>query len=512
LKQLLLLFFIVSSAHCFSQEKKIHILNSEQTYKNVIKYPGAVVLNGNVKVSHEGILLDCDKALYYQKSNLIHAYGNVVINQGDTIRQTSAYTNYNGDTKKAVSWGDVVLTDPSIVIKTDTLHFDRVKQEMFYNCNATITDANNSLKSKNGRYFSEIKKFKATTNVVVSNPENKLESNNLDYFTESGQAYFYGPSTITTKESVSYGERGFYDTKIEISRLIKNAKIHYNNRIIEGDSIYSNKAKGFASSTGNTVITDTINKSIIKGGYAEFYQFKDSVLVLKKPVAITLVEKDSMFIHGDTLLITGKPDERIVRAFHHVKFFKPDMSGKCDSLHSNQKLGLTKLFKSPVIWSGENQITGDSIHLLSDTKTQKLDSIFIKKNAFIIQKDSIGYSQIKGKNMFGKFYENKLKTLLAKGNGEVVNYARNEEKELIAIMKMSCSNILFTLNENTVDNIKFLKMPDGKTYPPSKFPPKEEKLEGFIWRETERPITKDDIFIHDEVTKALPLDGIYSKD
>lgn len=358
MKQFVQLLFFVFTSLCFSQEKKIHILNSEQTYKNTVKYPGAIVLNGNVKVSHEGVILDCDKALYYQSSNLIHAYGNVIINQGDTIRQTSKYTNYSGDTKKAVSWGDVVLTDPSMVIKTDTLHFDREKQEMFYNCNATITDANNKLTSKNGRYYSELKKFKATTNVIVSNPENKLESNNLDYFTETGQAYFYGPSTITTTESVAYAERGFYDTKIGVSRLIKRAKVHYNNRIIEGDSIYSDKNIGFASSTGNTVITDTINNSTIKGGYAEFYQFKDSVLVLKKPVAITLVEKDSMYIHGDTLLITGKPEERIVRAYHHVKFFKPDMSGKCDSLHSNQKSGLTKLFKSPIIWSGENQITG----------------------------------------------------------------------------------------------------------------------------------------------------------
>mgnify|MGYP000235842761 CR=1 FL=1 len=512
MKHLFFYFFLFLTFFGFSQEKKIHILNSEQTYKNVIKYPGAIVLNGKVKVSHEGIILDCDKALYYQKTNLIHAYGNVVINQGDTIRQTSAYTNYNGNTKKAVSWGDVVLTDPSMIIKTDTLHFDREKQEMFYNCYATITDANNNLKSKNGRYYSTIKKFKATTNVVVSNPDNKLESNNLDYFTETGQAYFYGPSTITTKESVAYGERGFYDTNAGISTLIKNSKVNYNNRIIEGDSIYSDKERGFASSSGNTIITDTINKSTIKGGYAEFYQFKDSVLVLKKPVAITLVEKDSMYIHGDTLLITGKPEERIVRAFHHVKFFKPDMSGKCDSLHSNQKIGLTKLFKSPVIWSGENQITGDSIHLLSNTETKKMDSIFIKKNAFIIQKDSAGYSQIKGKNMYGKFIDNKLKTLLAKGNGEVINYARNEEKVLIAIMKMSCSNILFNLNENTVDDIKFLKMPDGKTYPPSQFPPKEEKLEGFIWRESEKPLTKDDIFIHDEITKPKPKESIFSKD
>ncbi|WP_243739387.1 OstA-like protein [Flavicella sediminum] len=501
------ILFFISFITClgFSQNKKIKILNSEQTYKDEARYPRAVILNGAVKISHDGAIMTCNKALLYSSQNLLHAYGEVKVNQGDTIKQSSDYMNYNGNTKKAISWGNVVLTDPSIKIETDTLHFDRELQEMYYNCNAKITDVNNKLTSKNGTYYTEQKKFTATTNVVVSNPENKLVSGHLDYYTESGQTYFYGPSTITTKESVAYGERGFYDTKIGISRLMKNAKINYDNRIIEGDSIFSNKEKGFASSTGNTIVTDTINNMIIKGGYAEFHRLKDSVLVLKRPVAISIVEKDSTFIHGDTLLITGKPEDRIVRAYHHVKIFKSDLQGKCDSLHTKQSIGLTKMFKNPILWSGENQITGDSIHLLSNSKTNQLDSLFIKTNAFIIQKDSVGYNQIKGKNMYGKFVDNKLKTLLAKGNGQVVNYARDEMKKLIAIMKMSCSNILFELDENAVKNIKFLNMPDGKTYPPSQFPVTEEKLKGFIWRANEKPLTKEDIFIHDDEVSSQDL-------
>jgi len=503
LKHFLFLFALFLSSLGYSQTKKIKILNSEQTSTNNTLYPGAIILNGDVIVSHEGILMKCNKARYYQVTNLLHAYGNVRINQGDTITQTSTYVRYDGNSLKAISWGKVVVTDPTMQLKTDTLHFDRTKQEMHYNCYGTITDDTNNLRSKNGTYYTKLKKFTATTSVVVKNPENNLISGHLDYYTENGQVYFYGPSTITTKESIAFAERGFYDTKSGISRLIKNSKINYNNRIIEGDSIYSDKDKGFATSTGNTIVTDTINNMIIKGGYAEFYQFKDSVFIIKKPVAISIVEKDSMYIHGDTLLITGKPEQRIIRAYHNVKFFKTDLSGKCDSLHSNQKSGLTKLFKNPVLWSGENQITGDSIHLLSNVKTSKLDSLFIKKNAFIIQKDSAGYSQIKGRNMFGKFVDNKLKTLLAKGNGEVINYARDENQILIAILKMKCSNILFELNDNQIENIRFLKSPEGKTYPPSKFPITETKLEGFIWRENEKPLRKEDIFIHDE-TSILP--------
>lgn len=480
-----------------AQSKKIKIINAEQTYKNQTKYPGAIILNGNVKVSHEGAVMDCNKALYYQNKNILHAYGDVVINQGDTITQTCSYTNYNGNTQKIISWGKVVLRDPSMKLKTDTLHFDRVTQKMTYDCYATITDDTNQLDSKNGVYSTVEKKFTATTNVVVKNPENKLESNHLDYYTETGQTYFYGPSTITTKESTAFAEKGFYDTKIGISRLTKKARINYDNRVIEGDSIFSDKEKGFASSTGNIVLTDTINNTIIKGGYAEFYRFKDSVFVVKRAVAISTTELDSLYVHGDTLLITGKAEERIIRAFHHVKFFKTDLRGKCDSLHTNQKTGITKMFKEPIVWSGESQITGDSIHLTSSKITNKLDSLFIKRNAFIIQKDSAGYSQIKGKNMYGKFVNNQMNSLLTVGNGQVINYARDENKILIAILNMVCSNILFEFKENKIETIQFLKMPEGKTYPPSKFPKELEYLDGFIWRENEKPLTKEDIFIHD---------------
>lgn len=497
LRFLFIVLFSLSYAH--GQERKIKILNAEQTYKNQKKYPGAIILNGAVKVSHQGATLTCNKALFYTKKNLIHAYGEVIVKQGDTITQTSSYTNYNGNTKKLISWGNVVLKDPSMQLETDTLHFDRVKQEITYDCFAKITDDTNQLDSKNGRYSTTKKKFTATTNVIVQNPENKLESDHLDYFTESGQTYFYGPSKITTKESIATANKGFHDTQIGISQLIDHAKIYYSNRIIEGDSIFSDKNEGFASSSGNVIVTDTINQSILKGGYAEFFKNKDSVFVVKRALAISTAEKDSLFIHGDTLLLTGKPDERIIRAYHRVKFFKSDLRGKCDSLQTNQKTGITKMFKHPVIWSGENQITGDSIHLTSNVKTNKLDSLFIKKNAFIIQKDSIGYSQIKGINMYGKFVDNQLCSLLAKGNGEVINYARDEEKKLIAILNMICSNILFNLENNSIQTIQFLMKPEGKTYPPSKYPKEKKFLKGFVWREKEKPLTKEDIYINEPV-------------
>jgi hypothetical protein len=164
-----------------------------------------------------------------------------------------------------------------------------------------------------------------------------------------------------------------------------------------------------------------------------------------------------------------------------------------------EKTGLTKLLVNPVMWTQGNQITGDTIHLISNPKTEQLDSLKILDNAFMVQKDSAGFSQLKGKNMYGKFVNNALKTLDVVGNSEVVFYVRNDLQQLIGITRMKSSrNIFITLANNEIETIDFIEKPEGKTYPPSKLPENEKILKGFVWREKERPRNKEEIFIYDD--------------
>jgi lipopolysaccharide export system protein LptA len=511
LKRFFFLLLIIFTSISFSQEKRKIEYYAEQQEADEEKYPGATMLLGNVKMNHEGIDLTCQRALYYKKENFFKAIGNVFIKQGDTITQTSDYADYDANFKQALSWGNVVLKDPTMTLTTDTLQFDRINQKLYYKTYATIKDATNTLKSKVGNYYLENKKFIATTRVTVVNPEHNLVSDHLDYYTETGFTYLWGPSTITnTKNSNKiYCEKGFYDTKTDISHFVKNAKLYLKERTVEGDSLYYDKKKGFASATNNIRVIDTIQNFITKGNYAEIFELKDSLFIIKKAVAISIVEKDSMFIHGDTLLVTGKAKKRIVRTYHNVKIFKSDLQGKCDSIHTNQATGLTKMYRNPVIWSDKNQITGDTIYLKSNVDTEKLDSLKVFNNAFIISKDSLSiddFNQIKGRNMFGRFENNKLKSLLVKGNAESVYYNRNEETNIIeTITKEISSNIEFTFENGIVESIKYLTATEGKTYPPSMLLEDVKKLKDFIWRESEQPKKMEDIFIKDTDEKKAPI-------
>lgn len=507
MKRILFLFFFSLSFLSFSQGKKIKIIHSDFSEVNEEEHPEALILKGNVKISHEGATLDCNFALLYRDKNLFKAIGEVVIEQGDSIIQYSDFVNYNGNTKIAKSWGNVEANDKEMKLTTDTLYFDRKKQVLFYPNWGTIRDKKNTLKSIKGTYYTKTKKFEARTNVNVNNPENNLKTNNLDYYTDTRLAYLYGSSTVTNlKDSTKiYAERGFYNTNTNVSYFVKNSKLFLKDRTVFADSMYYDKNKGFASATNKIKVIDTLNNMVTKGNYAEIFEEKDSLFIVKKAVGITVKDNDSTYIHGDTIMVTGKPEKRIIRTFHNVKIFKSDLQGKCDSTYTSQITGLTKMYKTPVLWTGKSQITGDSIQILNNPKTEKLDSLFIYGNALMVQKDSISgkfFNQIKGRNMFGKFIENDLKTLLVKGNAESLYYNRNEDtQKLETITKQISSDIEFVLENNEIYETKYFKVPEGNTYPPSDFPKDLEKLNGFIWREDEQPKSKDDIFIKEKNSK-----------
>ncbi len=491
--------------------KKITIVYGGSFTKDETLRPGASIFSKDqkqVQFEHQGADLWCDYALLYQKENRLEAIGNVRLKQGDSILMTSGYIEYDGNSKLAKAYKEVRLTNSSMTLTTDTLYFDREKQESYYRDYGKIVDSANVLTSRVGRYYMIPEKYQFQDSVLIENPEYTMESSRLDYYTTSKNAYMYGPSTITGETYQLYCERGYYDTQAEQGYGIKNTEIHYSNRIIEGDSVYFDKAREFASATNNIKVTDTINQGIIRAHYAEVHRAKDSLFATRRAVSVSLMEQDSVYMHGDTLMVTGPPDARSLRAFRNAKFYKTDMSGKCDSIHFEERTGLTELIRNPVLWNLENQMTGDSIHLLSDMETDKLDSLKVINNAFIISEDTVGqrgFNQAKGKDLFGKFIENELKLVDLVRNTEVIYYMYDDDGALIGINKTKCSKIRLTLEQSDIEDITFITEPDGDITPEKDFPPNSKKLEGFIWRGDERIRSPEDIFDTDDNNLVLPV-------
>ncbi|MEP0264041.1 OstA-like protein [Dokdonia sp.] len=486
-------------AKAYTQERKEINITSDVSRINEAEYPGAFIMNkttNQVYIIHEGIEMWCDLAFHYKEENFVKALGNVKIKQGDSVSMRSHYAEYNGDTKFAFAAGNVWLKKDTTVVTTDTMYFDRIKQQSYYRTGGVVTSPNSEITSRIGRYYLEEDKISFISNVVVTNPEYVINSEQLDFYSETEHAYLYGPTTITSEASKVYCERGFYDTKNDYGYFVKNSRIDYDNRQVYGDSLYFDRTTNFASATNNIRVKDTLNKSLIKGHYAEVYRDKDSVFITQRAVAITEQEGDSIYVHGDKLIVTGKPENRIVRGYYNVRMFKSDMSGKCDSIHINQKTGLTQMIRRPVLWNEANQITGDSIHLVNNVVTEKLDSLKVFDNSFIVQKDSIsGYNQVKGQKLYGFFNkENQLDSVNILNNAESIVYMRQENGELQGIDKSKSASITILFRDKVIDETIKHKKISGNIWPESQFLQQQQTFDGFEWRGEERLLSKEDIF------------------
>ena len=537
-----ILFLLLTLTKAYGQEtKKIDIREAASFEIDENRFLNAKILKSNqdirVHLHHDGMDIWSDIAYFYETQNFFKAKGNVVVKQGDSLQLNSEYIEYSGTTKFAVAKHKVHLKNQESTLRTDSLYFDRKKQEAYYNILGEITSEETVIRSQSGTYFADDNKYEFITNVHVTDPSFMIHSERMDYYTELRHAYFYGATTINGESYNVKCNRGFFDSNLKKGYFQDRASIDYNLRNIEGDSIYFDDRIQYASASQNVQITDTIGNNVIRGQYGEIFKERDSAIVTRNPIAIKLVDKDSLFIHADTLLATGPAEERILTGYYGVRIFKTNLSGVSDSIHIDQKSGLIQLLRqpisdresqllsardmtkiNPVLWSAKTQMSGDLIHLLTDSTSNAIDSLKIFKNAIVAEQDSLNssqFNQMKGINLLGNFENNELKTIEIVKNAEMVYYLYDDTtQDLIGIDKAICSAMQLRMADNQIQSITFLTTPEGAVYPNEELPKDQQQLPGFYWRGDEMIRSKADLIINtvknDTVSKKTDAEEVLS--
>ena len=532
-----LLSFSQSTANVSGKE--IHIVHAGALkFANDIGN-GAQRLIGDVEFKHENALMFCDSAYLY-KDNSLDAFGHIHIKQGDSLNLYGDSLNYNGNTKKAIITHNVSVVKGDMQLTTEQLNYDIATSIGYYITPAHIVNKDNTLTSDQGYFFGKTNELTFKKNVVLTNPQFVINSDTMRYNTSSKITYFIGPTTIKSKENLIYCEDGWYDTYKDQSRFSKNSYIITKEQKMFGDSLYYDRKKGIGRAIKNVEIIDTAQNINIKGDYAIHYEIKDISLVTGEALLTQIYNKDTLYLHADTLKAVGnvkskkvdtknkaqiskekkkplvekkiiadntnntksdtafytqkdEPDSMKLFAYHKVKFFKKDLQGKCDSLIYTTVDSLMRLFGKPTLWSDENQLTADSIKLFTGSKSLK--SIELKGSAFIVsQEDSLRYNQIRGKYMKGNFKDNKLSIVNVIGNGQTIYFVK--EKEAIkAVNRADCTDLHVYMKNNKIDRITFITKPDATLFPIDKIDVKELKLKDFIWRAKDKPLSAKDIFI-----------------
>ena len=496
------------------KKRRIDIENADlYTYDEKIK-ANAERLIGNVRLRNNDILMYCDSAYSYRDTNMVDAFGNVHIIRGDTLNLYGNKLNYNGDTKLAKVRGNVKLIDKSITLTTEALDFDLANNIGYYDTGGKIVDTANVLTSIIGRYYSNDDLFYFRDSVVVVNKDFILRADTLKYNSATEVAYIVGPTTITgTKNaSVLYSEDGWYDTKKNISELYKASRITNKDMILEGDTLFYDRATGNGRGKHKVRLTDTTNKVVVQGKFGIYNEKSKNAFVTDSAMFMQYGEKDTLYMHADTL--STKPDTSMVKkdtsdiknndkkffmAYRHVRFYKTDMQGECDSLSYQMKDSTIYMFYDPVLWSKKDQMTADNIQYIS--RNPGPDIAKLEKNAFIVMsEDSIRFNQISGKIIVGQIFDNKLRNVDVNGNAQTLYYLK-ENNKYTGMNQLISSKIKIHLKENQIDSITFYPKPEGKSIPMNELTPSDTRLGGFVWRESERPISKDDLYPIDEKRK-----------
>jgi lipopolysaccharide export system protein LptA len=455
-------------------------------------------LRGNVIMQDEDVTMWCDSALFYPDKNQLIAFSKVHISQGDTLHLHGDYLFYNGRIQNAFVKGNVELINKDTHLYTDSIHYDVKNKIARYNDRGKIVNAENTLTSIIGIYYVSTDLFHFKDSVKIVNPDYVMKADTMDYNTVSKIAYFTGPTELIGDSLYMYCEKGWYDTQKDVTSVWKNAMIDNKKQIVHGDSLYFNDNTGFGESFNNVIIQDTVNDIAIEGNYAWYYKSPEKFLVTDRAVFIQISDKkDSLFLHADTISATTIMTDsmpkgyRLMKAYHHCKIYSEKLQAKCDSISYSFQDSVIRLYREPIIWAEENQLTADSMAVF--TKNQKTDRLELYNTAFIAsQVDTVRFDQTKGRSLIGHFRDNELYKININGNGEVVYYLL--DGDLVAGMDQSkCADIVVLLENGKPSQVIEYQNPEGTIDPP--LPAKAVRLEGFKWFDHLRPKKKDDIFI-----------------
>ena len=482
------------------QKTKVYLLHSDILRFNKEQNPDAQILVGNVRFRHDSAYMDCDSAYFYEARNSFEAFGNIKMQQGDTLFIYGDWLYYDGNSQIAMLRENVKMQNRNTILTTDSLNYDRVFNLGYFFDGGTLTDEENILTSDWGEYSPATKNAVFNYDVKLVNPKFTLTSDTLRYNSQTKIANIVGPSDIVSDQNHIYSELGFYNTTSGEAILLQRSVLTNQQRQLVGDSLFYNRNKGYGEAFRNVVMTDTENKNLLTGEYGFYDELKGNALVTDSALAINYSQNnDSLYMHGDTLrLITYNMNTdsvyRKTFVYHKVRIYKSDLQGVCDSLVFNSQDSCMTMYHDPIVWNGKQQLFGEEIRAYMNDSTIDWAHI-INKAMSIEQMDSVHYNQVSGKEIKAYFTGGDLRQVDVIGNVRLGYFpVDGKDSTLIGYITAESSLMNVYLLQRKVQKIKMTTQTDGVMYPMLQIPEDKLYLPSFAWFDYIRPLNKDDVF------------------
>lgn len=254
----------------------------------------AVVKQGNTTLSGDSIVLN-------QLTGVAEVFGNVHINDADTVNTYAQYVKYIGNERMAYLKKNVKLTDGKAVLNTNELEYNLATGIAKYSKGGKVVNGQTVLTSEDAVYYSDTKDVFFKNNVHLVDAKSDMVADSLRYNTFFREAYFISPTRIKTKDGVINTSSGTYNLDTGNAVFMDRTSFSDSTRFMSGDKIASDGKTGVIQIEGHGKLVDSVNSVTVLGGQILLDRNKNSFLATRKPVMILYRNNDSTYIAADTL-------------------------------------------------------------------------------------------------------------------------------------------------------------------------------------------------------------------
>ncbi len=256
---------------------------------------GAIVNQGKTKFYADSVVLNND-------TRNMEAFGNIHINDGDTVQIYSQYLRYSGLAKIGYLNKDVRLQGRNGTLFTSELDYNFETSIGNYYKGGKVVNGKNVITSKEGTYYADTKDVYFKKDVKMNGPKNHISADSLVYNMDNAGLTFISDTYIQNDEVKINTSQGNYDTKSGNAFFSSRSVVKDSSgRIYTANTMALDGKSGNAQLEGNGVIIDSANGFILLGNQIFLNRKNNSFLATRKPLLIIKQKHDSTYVAADTI-------------------------------------------------------------------------------------------------------------------------------------------------------------------------------------------------------------------
>lgn len=487
-----------------NQKGKVFLEHANTLSYDQVRDSNEQVLVGDVQLRKGGMFMYCDSARFNEATGSLDAFGNVRMEQGDTLFVYGDMLFYDGVTELAELRGDygtpVRLINRDVKLVTDVFFYDMRQDVGFYETGGTLTDKQNKLTSYQGYYYPATKDAFFYLDVVLTGPRQNdtlhMYTDSLTYNTQTAVAQLMCPTLITNKDGEINSSSGFYETQTGIADLYDRSTVHTRRgNTLTGDTLFYDREAGYGEAFGNMLLTDSAKQSSLAGDYGFYNEISDSAFVTGRALAREYSNaEDTLYLHADTIIGYMLEDStHVTNAFRRVRFYRSDIQGLCDSMSMVERDSIMYMYDYPVIWTGSRQIVGNVIYVHGNDSTADWARLpeygLVSEN---IEEDC--YNQMFAADMTTWMTDTVVDRVYAEGNVQVIMFPIENDSTYNKFSYVESSYMDAVFENNEVKRVKMWPETNGKVTPLYLAKKTSYFLPKFRWYETLRPTDPEDVF------------------